>query len=464
MQIHGKFDPVLSSLYCLQVVTINHGTRSLCFLSRDHNEDFGDKRRCLSLSLCKGKASCRTNACPMVIQPCADMMELVSLEDIDLSLRDAHVCKAELEVLDVRLNKPETNDDERKRIEVRTAILFMEMMSASYTVLDQCYYYLYCHFQNDGNPSFHNAAFHIKTPVGQNLMLKQSEDATQDSKQEGSVAPNDFVNKKCVAIFGNDCFNGKEKRNLRRFQVNLLRLQVITKVDEHGALLKTCFEHNQCQDEQCPDKAPKLFRAQEITHPSGHESHEPDSFHPTLEELKSVKDIDSWNETTIFHLLHFFRNFTTHRALIHCPTKGGYLNLKTREFKAEREEGAGDDWIKIAKCAQIFVPEISHLKDKGREAPPRFHQHPLLKVCSKILSFVKDQRSLLLEMTGYHKSPITVSRSSEDGLVFMRNNKRIGDCNWNDYNGFFRLWPVEKKSRDNLQMSSKHYDLFAELC
>lgn len=367
-------------------------------------------------------------------------MENVCVRDIDLLLRDAQVYLAELDFLHHRLS--ETTDDEQKRIEVRTTTLFKEMMSALYTVLDQYYYYLYCYFQNEGKLSFHKEAFNIKTPVKQTL--KYSQGIGQDTALRGQR--NEFVNNQCIAIFGSHCFKDGEINNLRKFQDNLLKLQIITEVDQGENVLHTC---NPCeQGQQCPDKAPKLVCAQEITHPSGHECLKPDSFDPTavtFKELKSVENSDSWNETTIFNLLHFFRNFTTHRALIRCPAMNGYLNLDTLEFKAERDKGAGDEnlWKNIAKGAWILVPEISHLKDKARKDPPKFHWFPLLIVCSEIVSFVKRQRSLLLEMVGYREPPMAVERyQMGQKLVFKRYGKQIGSCDWNDCYGCFRLWPV----------------------
>ena len=85
----------------------------------------------------------------------------LSVEDIDLTLRDAKIRNAELNFLHHMLNDPATDDSKRKIIEKECAILFKDMMSALYTVLDQCYYYLYCHFQNNGNPSLRNDAFQI---------------------------------------------------------------------------------------------------------------------------------------------------------------------------------------------------------------------------------------------------------------------------------------------------------------
>lgn len=359
-------------------------------------------------------------------------METLSVRNIDLTLRDACVCNVELNILHHHLNDLD-NEDQRRRIEVRTATLFKEMMSALYTVLDQCYYYLYCHFQNEGKPSFHNAAFNIKTPVKQKL--KHSEDETRDSQKECRGNRREFVHEQCRGIFGDRFDNGQEIPDLRRFQDNLLTLQVITEVDRAGKVLK------------CPDGTPKCVRVKKITHAFGPQPNT-NWFNPTgvtFEELESVQDRDGWSDTTIFNLLHFFRNFTTHRALITCFAKNGYLNLDTREFKAAAEEGAGDawPWIKVGKGAWILVPEISHLKDRDRQDPPRFHEHPMLIVCSRILGFVIQQRSLLLKMADYDKSPITVSWYFGEKLKFERGSQEIGICSWKDSYACFRLWPVE---------------------
>ena len=405
------------------------------------------------------------------MEPLSDpaIVEPLSVEDIDLTHRDARVSNAELNLLHFRLNDPEkflkswsedlaisdaeldslrrrlkdpeTIADEQRRIEVRAATLFRKMMSASYTVLDQCYYYLYCHFQNNGKPSFHNAAYNIKTPVKQTL--EHSEHGGRDS--HCSDKRNKFVNEQCKDIFGSKSFDSTETPYLRNFQNNVLQLQAITKVNGDGTSLCACPKGNPCLlGEKCPDYAPKLVRAYEFNHPSENKTLKPGSFEPTdvsFKELESVENMDSWSETTIFNLLHFFRNFTTHRALVICPSKDGYLNVKTREFKPEGEKGVGSDWIKIGKGLWILVPEISDLK--GCRASPRFHLHRLLIVCSKILSFVEYQRSLLLKMAGHHRPPIAVQRFLDGELKFERGNKEIGHCKWWDSYGCVRLWPVE---------------------
>lgn len=362
------------------------------------------------------------------------MMEDASVGDIDLTLRDAQVCFEELKVLHSCLNEPKTNDDDaqvccaerdlrsrlklqneddlQRRIEFRMATLLRQMMSDSYTVLDQCYYYLYCHFQNNGKLSFHKDLFNIKTPVKQEL--KYSEHAGQDSAV--SVKRNKFVNDQCKQIFGTYCFNEEqEQRDLRAFQENLLKLQAITEVDAAGRPLYICLDHG----DPCPEgpqsprrSARKLVRVKEITHASS----EPKLFNPatvTFEELKSVQQIDSWSDTEIFNLLYYFRNFTTHRALRNCTP-----NLKTSELKGKR-------------CTWIPVPEINNLKQEKREAPSRFHQLPLLEVCDKILSFVKEQRSLLLKVAKYDQQPNTVTSFCWNGrLLFKSDDKEIGDCNF----------------------------------
>lgn len=361
-------------------------------------------------------------------------MEDVSVGDIDLTLRDAQVCFEELKVLHSCLNEAKTNDDDAqvccveqdlrsrlkqqneddlpRRIEFRMASLLRQMMSGSYTVLDQCYYYLYCHFQNSGKLSFHEDVFNIKTPVKQEL--KYSKHGGQD--RGVSSKRKKFVNDQCKQIFGNHCFNEEqEQRDLRAFQENLLKLQAITEVDAGGRPLYICLERG----DPCPEgpqsprgSAPKLVRVKEITHASS----DPKLFNPatvTFEELESVQQIDSWSNTTIFNLLYYFRNFTTHRALRNCTP-----NLETGELKGKR-------------CTWIPVPEISHLKQEKREAPSRFQQLPLLKVCDKILSFVKEQRSLLLKVAKYDRQPNTVTSFCWNGrLVFKNDDKEIGDCHF----------------------------------
>lgn len=154
---------------------------------------------------------------------------------------------------------------------------------------------------------------------------------------------------------------------------------------------------------------------------------------------------DDWIDTTAFNFFNFFRNFTTHRALISCPAQDGYLNLETRDFKAEGEEGAGNDrlWLKIAKGAlRILVPEISHLRNKNRTEPPRFYTHPLLQVCSEMLCFVEIQRSNLLRVAERGIEPIDVAWSFDGQIVIKRGNEEIDRYVFIEKNGRWAVVPA----------------------
>ena len=102
----------------------------------------------------------------------------VTIEDIDVVLRDAQVCNVQLNFLHRLLNQPNVDEKRIAEIESKCATIFRDMMSNLYSVLDQIYYYLYCHFQNNGNVSFSSVANQIKQPVAQNL--KWSEDSKQN--------------------------------------------------------------------------------------------------------------------------------------------------------------------------------------------------------------------------------------------------------------------------------------------
>lgn len=371
----------------------------------------------------------QTIACAVSFHLRPAAMADVSEKGIDLTLVDAQVCFMELNFLHSRLDKLQTNNDEQRRIEDRMATLFRQMVSASYSVLDQCHYYIYCQFQNEAKLSFNGAAYNIKTPVKQKL--KRSGDEGQDSVYREQR--NKFVNDQCKLLFGERDRDTEERRALRLFQENLLKLQAITEVDDSS-----------------PDEAPpKLVRAERFTHASEPETQESNFFNAEVDfvKLESVQD-SSWSVTTTFNVLHHFRNFTTHRALINCRAEACYLNLETREVKNEGEQ---DDWpppwIKLDKGAWISVPEISDLKQQKREAPPRFHQLPLLKVCGEILSFVKEQRSNLLQMANCLTEPITVEWTLWDGnFDFKRGNEKISSYNFYEDNGDcvrFRTWKVD---------------------
>ena len=105
---------------------------------------------------------------------------LVTVETIDLVLREAQVCNAQLNCIHHLLNHdPDREDEENPRnMEANTAMIFRDMVSYLYSVLDHIFYFLYCHFQNNGMASFTNAAFNIKQPIAHNL--KFSRERTRD--------------------------------------------------------------------------------------------------------------------------------------------------------------------------------------------------------------------------------------------------------------------------------------------
>lgn len=135
---------------------------------------------------------------------------------------------------------------------------------------------------------------------------------------------NDWVEDRCKEIFGAQCYENIELSayHLRSFQQNLLSIQAITEVDIAGnvvhkenndgvRLVRACCDYNQHQITPLEDLS--------------------------FEELPSVQNLDFWNDAVVFNLLHFFRNFTTHRTLIACQTMYGVLNLKTMEFRSTEQ-------------------------------------------------------------------------------------------------------------------------------
>ena len=112
---------------------------------------------------------------------------LVTVETIDLVLREAQVCNAQLNCIHHLLNHdPDREDEESPRnMEANTAMIFTDIVSYLHSVLDHIFYFLYCHFQNNGMASFTNAAFNIKQPIAHNLEFPENvlgiENATRDA-------------------------------------------------------------------------------------------------------------------------------------------------------------------------------------------------------------------------------------------------------------------------------------------
>ena len=432
--------------------------------------------------------------------------EKVNIEYIDLVLRDAQICHVQLNFLNYMLNKPEVDERKSAEIELKCATIFRDMMSNLYSVLDQIYFFLYCHFQNKGNISYSYEAFQVKQPI--KLDLKWSEDDTRDGDPECKGKRNEWVRNQCKTIFGE--FNLPESNAVKNFQNNLLGLQAIRKVDKSG-------------DEVLgPDSKPTLLRVVSIEHNARHnaEDNEHDAedieqnaedieqdaedieqdaedieqnaenieqdaegellqFEPRgleVEELKSVAETP-WNDTVKFNLLHFFRNFTAHRSLIICKIKKGYFNRETRKFEPIDQNSSlperSEPWTSLEKGSWILVPELSHLrqaerkperkpkrklKRKPERKPERnpesesslvFRLLPLTTVCSYLLNFVKVQRRKLLRVLDNPKDypyRYVVRRNLRDGWVKIENGKFTGKCRWE----VAHLWPVVYDIHTNL--------------
>lgn len=231
---------------------------------------------------------------------------------------------------------------------------------------------------------------------------------------------NKRVEQWCEEIFGALYYQMFELENIRRFQENLLSIQVITEVSGNG--------------DAVPDGTGgvKLVRACNIRH----EKPQARPFDPTSVEfspLPSVQNINNWNEAMILNLLHFFRNFTTHRSVIECKEMRGHLNLETMEYVPELDPAQihSTTWITIKEGCWIKLPELRHLRQEDRTDPITFYNLPVVSVCSKFLGFVKGQRDRLLAIVG--------------GLEGSNVNDEIS-CDWHDgaprvkINGQLKEW------------------------
>ena len=322
---------------------------------------------------------------------------MVNTESIDCVLREANICLHELNHFHQILNNGPVDDV--GRLEARVALVFRNMMSSLYSVLDQVYYFLYCHYQNNDEASFAAQAFQINAPCKQNL--KWSEDPTRDAQPECSPGRTEWLDDRCREIFG---FPAPEQSV--QFVENLLSLQAVRKVNNAG---------------------------QPVTNDAGdislvHFSN--GGFDP----LPSTENLDGWRDATSFNLLHFYRNFTTHRTLLQTVTDTGYFNLNTREFAPEHalpaEEINNGEWIRIGIGNFIIVPELSHLRDKNRTEPPTFYMKPLLRVCSHLFSFVRMQRdNLVREAMQNHDYSYEVNFTFEE-LTVQKGNHPMWSCEW----------------------------------
>ena len=287
-------------------------------------------------------------------------------------------------------------------------------------------------FPNNGDVSLSNAASQIKQLIKQDL--KWSEDDTRDAQPECKKKRNDWVTDQCKKIFGDNCPD-PEHYGVRYFQANLLQLQAIKKVDQSG------------NEVLRPDGGPTLVRACNIEHDGAANVSQFNPSSVSFEELKSVENMSFWDDTTVFNLLYFFRNFTCHKSLIAFPIKDGFLNLETREFKPGDQNSPGftPPWVFIERGAWVSVPELSHLRQK-ENAPllveTKYYQHRLLTVCNQVSSFFFVQRLNLCEVvrdeTIVPWYPYDVTWDLSGMIHFKERGQDVGKCEWDRA----KLWPL----------------------
>ena len=324
---------------------------------------------------------------------------MVNIESIDCVLREANICLHELNHFHQILNNGPVDDV--GRLEARVALVFRNMMSSLYSVLDQVYCFLYCHYQNNGEALFAAQAFQINAPYIKNL--KWSEDVTTE-EQQWSGTRKKWLDDWCNLIFG-----PANPQHMDWFRSNLLSLQAVREVNNAG---------------------------QPVTNDAGdislvHFSN--GGFHP----LPSTENLDGWKDANSFNLLHFYRNFTTHRTLLQTVTDTGHLNLITRVFAPEHtltaEQINNGQWFPVGKGQFIKVPELSHLRDNDRAEPPTFYMKPLTVVCSHLFSFVRMQRdNLVREVMQNHDYSYEVNFTFEL-LTVQRRNHPMWSCRWIDW-------------------------------
>ena len=380
----------------------------------------------------------------------AGVPKKVKVEDIDLLLRDAEIGSAQLHILHHRLiNLPDVDEIKREAIELKCAMIFKDMMGSLYSVLDQIFYFLYCYFQNNGDVSLSNAASQIKQPMKQDL--KWSEDDTHDGQPECKKKRNDWVTDQCKKIFG-DNYPDPEHYGVRYFQENLLQLQAIKKVDQSG------------NEVLRPDGGPTLVRACNIQHDAAGNVSEFNPSSVTFTELIPVESMVGWDDTTVFNLLYFFRNFTCHKSLIACPIKDGFLNLETREFKFGDKNSPGftRPWVFIKRGIWVSVPELSHLRQK-ENAPllveTKFHQYPLLQVCKQVFAFVLVQRHNLCHVVRGENPfiipwyPYRITWDLLGMIHFQKHGQDLGKCEWDRA----KLWPLGNYPIDSQELQPVYF-------
>ena len=255
------------------------------------------------------------------------------------------------------------------------ASLFAQIMWKLWSVMDHCHYALYHKIQNEREHSHWQAGQNVKTPHAEKL--KWSADGMRDEQSECSLTRKTFVTKHTKTIFGEHYQSNKRITDsyLKEFQENALSLQAVIEVDKAGVPVKICQQHS-VQQCNCSNKVSSLVRAQKYEYmktPDDQRGFNPSRIH--FENLESVRmPVIDWSETTLFNLLHCFRNYTTHRCLISLHRKV----------------------CPHGETLWISVPEITDIRDE--KSIQSYHKHRLSLVLGRLFYFVRDQRQKLLSM------------------------------------------------------------------
>lgn len=260
---------------------------------------------------------------------------------------------------------------------------FAEILWILFSVLDHCYNGVYRHFKNDEEPSHQQGEKNVKTPYAEKL--KWSACPKRDEQSVCSAKRKNFVINHCEATLGKN-FQDDQRipvSYLKEFQENCLSLQAVTEVDQAGRPI--------CRVERCPhdgsfsNMLPKLVRAKRFEYVNTGDQRCFNSFKIHFEELESVRSpVAEWSDTTVFNLLHYFRNRTIHRSLISVRKGGGWFNPETPE------------WVSYQNILWVLVPEIALLRDENNTQSLPLYEHPLHLVLTKMFKFVESQRRKLL--------------------------------------------------------------------
>lgn len=138
---------------------------------------------------------------------------------------------------------------------------------------------------------------------------------------------------------------------------------------------------------------PKLVRAQRFHYVNKGDQRCFNPFKIHFEKLESVgSPVAEWSDTTVFNLLHYLRNRTTHRSLISVRKGRGWFNPETQEWVSH----PNILWFSYPNILWISVPEIALLRDENNTQSLVLFEHPLHLVLTKMFEFVASQRRKLL--------------------------------------------------------------------